>query len=169
MNTEAFEHIINGRKNKLFRYALRILLNPAEAEDVVQEVFIKLWDHREQMDNIQNIDHWCLTVTRNLSIDKLRNKHNKTATLDFGTEISSAYANPYKQTLLNDAITQLHELMSKLPQQQRDAVHFRDIEGLSYQEIAENLAATPEQVKTWIFRGRQKLKTAFQKANDHGL
>ena len=59
-------------KNKLFRLALRITLDRAEAEDVVQETIIKVWNRREEWDQIENIEAFCLTVCRNLAVDKTR-------------------------------------------------------------------------------------------------
>lgn len=169
MKPEELTHIITEKKDRLYRFAYRFLASTAEAEDVVQEVFIKLWAKKNDLWKVQNLDAWCMTLTRNLSLDKLRNKHQKTVALETGSEVHAASLNPDRQTELNDSIRHVHRILNNLPENQRAAIHLRDIEGLSYQEITEVLQATPEQVKTWIFRGRQKIKSEFQKAESYGL
>src|SRR6056300_55888 len=77
MDIQAFNKTISPIKDKLFRIAYNVVGNRMEAEDVVQEVFIKLWERREKMNEIDNIEAWSIRVTKNLSIDKLRSKHNK--------------------------------------------------------------------------------------------
>ena len=59
-------------KNELYRLALRITLNPAEAEDTVQDTMIKVWNRREQWDEIESIEAFCLTICRNLALDKAK-------------------------------------------------------------------------------------------------
>ena len=69
MNLEAFENRVLPAKNKLYRFALRFLGNEEEAKDVVQEVLIRVWNGREQMNEIQNWEACCMRITRNLSLD----------------------------------------------------------------------------------------------------
>src|SRR5687768_83056 len=78
MDLEAFEKRVLPAKNKLFRFALRFLGNEEEAKDIVQEVFIRVWNGREKMNEVHNWEAWCMRITRNLSLDRVRLMKGKT-------------------------------------------------------------------------------------------
>ncbi|MCC6726385.1 MAG: RNA polymerase sigma factor [Saprospiraceae bacterium] len=161
MNQEAFKTKILPIKNRLYRFALGIVGQAAEAEDVVQEVFIKLWNQRSQMDTISNVEAWCITATRNLSIDKLRSKHQRLQPIAAGFDLHDQAATPYEAIVTNDVFDQVRSLMNRLPEKQRDIMQLRDIEGLSYQEIAEALNVPMDQVKVYLFRARKAVREAL--------
>jgi RNA polymerase sigma-70 factor (ECF subfamily) len=169
MNPKEFANIIMPIKDKLYRFALRMLRDPAEAEDVVQEVFIKVWDRRNDLDRYRSLEAWCMTLTRNLSIDKTRSRHNKTRDIEESYGLASPTTSPEKQTELNDTMDQLRQIMHELPDNHRVAIHLRDIEGMSYQEISETMDVSLDLVKTYIFRGRQKIKNELLKTEAYGL
>ena len=77
MNIESFQNRVLPVRNKLYRFALRFLNNEDEAKDVVQEVFIRVWNGREQMTDVQNWEAWCMRITRNLSLDRIRSMTRK--------------------------------------------------------------------------------------------
>ena len=84
-------------KNELYRLALRITLNPADAEDVVQETMMKIWNRRAQWEQIESMEAFCLTICRNLALDKTRKMGNLDQSLDTGehdTPDHSYAANP---------------------------------------------------------------------------
>jgi RNA polymerase sigma-70 factor (ECF subfamily) len=128
-------------KNELYRLALRITLNPAEAEDVVQETMIRVWNRREQWDEIESIEAFCLTICRNMALDRQKSAANQTDTLDNGHDAPDhSYAsNPEEQTVQKDRVALVRRLMDQLPEKQRACMQLRDIEGKSYKEIAEVL------------------------------
>ncbi len=158
MNHHDFKTKILPIKNRLFRFALGILGQAAEAEDVVQEVFIKLWNNRQQIANISNIEAWCITATKNLSIDKLRSKHQRLQPIAAGFDLQDQSANPYEAVVAHDVFDQVRNLMNGLPDKQRDIMQLRDIEGMSYQEIAEALSVPMDQVKVYLFRARKAVR-----------
>ena len=126
-------------KNQLYRLALRITLDSAEAEDVVQETLIKVWNKRDTWEEIDNIEAFCFTVCRNLSLDSVKNKRSQTESLD---------DKPVEK--------------DSLPEKQRECIQLRDFEGKAYKDIATLLGMTEEQVKVNIFRARQAVKQRFQ-------
>lgn len=162
MNHHDFKTKILPIKNRLFRFALGIVGQAAEAEDVVQEVFIKLWNNRQQLDAISNVEAWCITATRNLSIDKLRSKHQRLQPMAAGFDLHDQSATPYEAVVSNDVISQVRNLMSRLPEKQRDIMQLRDIEGLSYQEIADTLDVPMDQVKVYLFRARKAVRAGLE-------
>ena len=113
------------------------------------------------MDAITNIEAWCITATRNLSIDKLRSKHQRLQPIAAGFDLHDHSATPYEAVVTNDVFDQVRSLLNRLPEKQRDIMHLRDIEGLSYQEISEALNVPMEQVKVYLFRARKAVREGF--------
>ena len=81
MNTIKFLNDILPLKNVLYRLALRITLNKAEAEDVVQDTMMKLWSRRETLAEVESIESFCLTICRNLAVDKTRKAERQNASM----------------------------------------------------------------------------------------
>ena len=162
-----FRNDILPLKDRLFRLALRITLNPAEAEDVVQETMLKVWSRRDTWDTIENIEVFCLAICRNLAIDKTRHAATQTLSLDNEMEPSdeSHHANPEAQAVQRDRIQLVRRLMDQLPEKQRSCMQLREMEGKSYKDIAAILSITEEQVKVNIFRARQAIREQFKKAD----
>jgi RNA polymerase sigma-70 factor (ECF subfamily) len=158
MNLETFKSDILPIKNKLLRVALRITCNPQEAEDVVQETLIKVWEQRKTLSGVRNIEAWCMQLTKNRSIDKRRLRNNQNEGLDNAYGLSSAEHTPDRQAELSDSYRQIQQLMQELPDNQRMAMQLRDIDEFTYQEIADTLEMPLSQVKTNIFRARKSVR-----------
>lgn len=158
MNLTEFKNSILPAKDKLYRMALRIVGDRAEAQDVVQEVFIKIWKKRAHLDEISNIDAFCMRMTKNLAIDKTRSKHKRTQSLGHGLDFATHSRNPHQQVETNDTINRVRQLMETLPTKQKMVMQLRDIEEMSYDEIAKSLDIPMNQVKVNLFRARKKIR-----------
>lgn len=170
MDIQAFETKVLPSKNKLFRFALRLLGNVDEAQDVVQEVLIKVWNGRESMHQIKNWEAWCMRLTRNLSLDRLRAQQRKaTDSLVVGMEVKQDGLSPLEKTELTESMQQVSKLMALLPEKQRQVMHLRDVEGYSYSEICEILELDMSQVKISLFRARNSVREKLVKINAYGL
>ena len=170
MNLEAFENRVLPAKNKLFRFAFRMLGSSEEAKDIVQDVMIKVWNGREQMAEIQNMEAWCMRITKNLSLDKLRSRQRRaTDSIDEGFEVRHEALSPHENTELNESMVRINQLIAALPEKQRQVIHLRDIEGYSYNEICEMLELDMSQVKVSLFRARNAVREKLVKMNAYGL
>ena len=172
MKKISFRNDILPLKNELYRLALRITLNPAEAEDIVQETMIKVWNRRDQWDDIDSIEAFCLTICRNLSLDKMKKMANQSQSLsegEYDTPDRSYSSNPEEQAVQQDRVALVRRLIDELPEKQRSVMQLRDFEGKSYKEIAEIMAISEEQVKVNIFRARQAIKQRFIETEKYGL
>lgn len=157
-------------KDQLFRLALRITLNRAEAEDVVQETMIKVWNNREKWEEIESIEAYCFTITRNLAIDSTRKQSNKLISLDESqSEKPDRTSNPYEDINAKDRLNTVKYLINNLPEKQKSCLQLRDFEGKAYKEIAGILGITEDQVKINIFRARQAIKQRYQEFDKYGL
>ena len=157
----SIEQLTYKIKDKLFRFAYRIVGDSADAQDVVQDVFVKVWDKRSDLADIQNPEAWCMTLTKNAALDKLRSKHRRTTDLEAVGAVADAQPTPHLQAETGDMVAKIKLLMHQLPEKQRLAMHLRDIEGLSYEEISETLQMPLPQVKVNIHRARQTLRAAL--------
>lgn len=169
MQELSFRNDILPLKDKLFRLALRITFDRAEAEDVVQETLIRVWNKRDEWSQFGSIDAYCLTVARNLAIDRSERKDSRTVELTLEMEQASDASSPYEKLVNKERMTLIHRLMNKLPEKQRLIMLLRDVEGKSYKEIAAVLNLTEEQVKVNLFRARQKVKQTFIDIEGYGL
>ena len=165
MKTISFQSDILPLKNELFRMALRITQNREEAEDVVQETMIKVWNRREQWPQLDSIEAFCLTICRNLALDKLRRKDKQVQSLgdDIDPTDHSHGSNPEQVAIHNERTQMVHRLISELPERLRTCMQLRDIEGKSYRDIATILDITEQQVKVNIFRARQAVREQYLK------
>lgn len=158
MLTKEFMDLVLPYKDKLFRYALRIIGNSFEAEDIVQEVFIKVWKKKDQFLGITNKEAWCMTMTRNLAIDKKRAKRVQTSDIDSFFHIADKGARPDAATESNDTVKLIKSIIGQLPDKQKNILHLRDVEGYTYQEISDITGYKVAQVKVYLHRARITLR-----------
>lgn len=165
MRVEDFTGIIDPIKDKLYRYALRIVKNEMEAEDVVQEVIIKLWKKKEQFAEIDNKEAWCMTLTRNLSIDKTRSRKGRTESIEDYHHVKDRTSDPHSKAQSSDMMKHIMELMDTLPENQKSVLHLRDVEGYSYKEISKITTLSVDQVKVNLYRARKSMRDKLTNSN----
>ena len=169
MKNISFKTDVLPMKDKLFRLAFRITLNQQDAEDVVQETLIKIWNRHEQWDEIESLEAWAMTIARNMALDVLRKQDNhRTVSLDEpNTQHPSPITHtPYEQMMEKERIAMVRNLMNSLPEKQRTAMQLRDFEDKSYKEIAAIMQISEDQVKINIFRARQFIKKTYDSLQD---
>ena len=169
MKKLSFRDDVLPLKDKIFRLALRITLSRAEAEDIVQDVLIKVWNRRDDLAEVDSIEAYSLTVCRNLSLDRLQRKENDNVNLDDAPPTEADDAPPDLQMIRNERIDNIKRLIERLPIPQRAAMQLRDMEGKTYKEISAITGQTEEQVKVNIFRARQYIRKQFEKIENYGL
>lgn len=169
MKKLSFRDDVLPLKDKIFRLALRITLSRAEAEDIVQDVLIKVWNRRDDLAEVDSIEAYSLTVCRNLSLDRLQRKENDNVNLDDAPPTEADDAPPDLQMIRNERIDNIKRLIERLPIPQRAAMQLRDIEGKTYKEISAITGQTEEQVKVNIFRARQYIRKQIEKIENYGL
>lgn len=169
MKTISFRDDVLPLKDKIFRLALRITLNRQEAEDIVQDVLIRVWNKRNELAEVESIEAYSLTICRNLAIDRNGRKENSNVALDDAPPTETEEAPPDLQLMQNERLNQIRLLFNRLPPQQKAAMQLRDIEGMSYKEIEKITGQTQEQVKVNIFRARQYIRKQIEKLENYGL
>lgn len=169
MKKVSFQNDVLPLKNQLFRLALRITLSREEAEDIVQDTMIKVWDKRYEWSNIDSIEAYSLRICRNLSLDRLKKRDNQNDSFEEEQLDTVHTSTPQDRLIDQDRLRVVKEIVDSLPEKQRSCMQLRDFEGKQYKEIADILGITEEQVKVNIFRARQAVKQRFQKIEQYGL
>ena len=155
-------------RHKLYRFAFRILGSVEEAEDVVQEVLIKTWTKREELPTLNNVEAWCMRVTKNMSLDRLRRRQKREYTGTEALDIAAEEPGPLQWTEQNEFMEKIQIIIQKLPENQRMVLQLREIEGYSYKEIEEVLEMTSAQVKVNLHRARTYLRKKLTQPETYG-
>jgi len=162
---QVFHEKVFPLRDKLYRFALSIVRKNDVAEDVVQEILIKAWDKREDWANWYNMDAMIFTMTRNLSLDKLKSKNNQLLSIPEGYDTPSGGSGPVQRVIDKDIGIIIDKAIGKLTEIQRMVIQLRDIEGYTYKEIAAMTDLTMAQVKVNLHRGRLELREMLKNKN----
>lgn len=169
MKEISFRNDILPLKDKLYRLALRITLDSAEAEDIVQDTMIRVWNKRDEWAQFNSIEAFCLTVARNLAIDRSQKSEAQNIELTTETQEMSDGSTPERQLERSEQMDLVRKLINELPEKQRTIIQLRDIEEKSYKEIADVMQLTEDQVKMTLFRARQRIKAKYNEIQSYGL
>ena len=169
MQKISFRNDILPLKDKLFRLASCITRNREEAEDIVQDTMLRVWNRREEWNVWETVEGFCLTICRNLAIDRSQKMDARHVELTPEVTELPDMAAPDKLMERDERLGLLHRLIAELPEKQRTILQLRDVEGKSYKEIAEILQLTEEVVKVNLFRARQRIKLKYNEIDTYGL
>lgn len=170
MERQRFQTEVLPLKDKLFRLALRITLNREDAQDVVQETMLRVWDARERWNTIESMEAFCITICRNQALDFMKKAGRRNVSLEEEMpQNADVEASPHEQLVRGEGIRLIRRAMDSLPEVQRSIMELRDIEGKSYEEIGLLLALSDAQVKVYLHRARKKMKTIIEQIEHYGL
>ncbi len=158
----AWERIVRLYWRKVFNVAYKFVGKHDEAEDLTQDIFLKIFKSLETFDRRANFQTWLISVSRNLCIDHYRSVRKERETIDRDVDANeltpaAADASPIAALEQRDRVTLLRDALASLPEALRTAVVMRDIQECSYQEIADRLQLPEGTVKSRINRGRTEL------------
>jgi RNA polymerase sigma-70 factor, ECF subfamily len=168
MNSEEFKKLYFHFYNKLYRLALRILSNSNDAEDAVQEVYIKLWNIREKLMETSNPEAYAITIIKNHCIDKLKLNHTiRFNDIQHGNHLSEEN-NPLEQIVQKDNNYKLLKIIELLPEPFKKIIILRDIENLSFDEIQDITGYSTNNIRVCLSRARKKVRDEFLKFHNYG-
>jgi len=158
----AWDAIVQQYRRKVFNVAYKFVGRHEEAEDLTQDIFIKIFKSLATFDRRANFQTWLISVSRNLCIDHYRSVRQERQTIDYQidpNELSPVSRDPGPIAAIEqqDRVVLLREALAALPESLRRAVLMRDIQELTYQEIADRLHLPEGTVKSRINRGRTEL------------
>ncbi|MCY4780307.1 RNA polymerase sigma-70 factor [Sphingobacterium sp. UT-1RO-CII-1] len=166
-NERAFDIVFEKYRHKIYTFSVSILHEPALAQDVVQDVMIKLWQMEERLLEVKNLDQWLRVMTRNRTIDILRSKKHMSDQLSyFSCEEQLRDNTTQEQILYKDLQHILNRAIAGLPIQQQRVYQLIEVEGFNNKEVANELGLTPATVQTHLKLARRKLRAYLLKYSD---
>ncbi len=156
---QAFRQLYGATSAKLFGVCLRVLKNRTDAEDVLQEIYVKIWHNagKYQVSGYSPIT-WLVAIARNGAIDCIRSRKPEAADLSAAEEIADAGPTPEQFALQGGESERLRHCLEKLSAGRAEAVKAAYMEGYSYQELAERLGQPINTVRTWLRRSLISLR-----------
>jgi len=143
MNSEDFKQQLFGFKNKLYRLSLRLLSDQQEAEDAVQETYLKLWKMRKSLHHYNSKEALAMTMTKNYCLDQLK---------------ANSLPDPHELTELKDDASKINFLINALPEQQKIVMQLRDVEQYEFEEIANITGMNLNAVRVNLSRARKQIR-----------
>ena len=155
---------------KLYRIAYALLDNKADAEDILQDAYCKLWNKRDELGDIQNPEAFSITLVKNLCLDFLRSpkasRRDNEETLE--TVLLTTDSSPEKELEEKEDIRRIQELIEQLPENQRQVIRLRGIEDCSYEDIDQITGLSSSNIRTLLSRARKLIREKLEKASCHG-
>ena len=168
MDLQAFKQRILPVQGRLFRLAQLFLRNREEAEDALQDVLLRLWTNRQQLDTYHSVEALAVQMTKNLCLDRLKSPAHQKMTNDAGLlALQAEGASPYRQVELADSAGLIRRLVEDLPAQQKLILHLRDVEEYSFEEIEQVTGLSINNIRVILSRARLRLRESYVKANDY--
>ena len=161
MSTKEFKDKVLSLSGRIFPMVGRMLENHENAEDAVQEIMIKLWDRRKQIEKHPNITGFVLLTARNYCIDLLKKKTPKMDSSDLQLKVLISEAID-SQIEWQELIGIVESLLEELPEQQREVMMLRDIDGFEFAEIAAATNLKVEHVRVLLSRARKQVSVKLK-------
>lgn len=164
MELERFKITVLPLREKLLNFSYKLTEDRSDAEDIVQEVFLKLWSIRDKLDQYHSVEALAMQVAKNRSFDRLRTRriHETEATT---LSLDSGQMTPAEELEQRDAASCIRRLIGRLPALQQQIIRLKDVEGYEVAEIAEITGTQAEAVRVNLSRARKKIRDQFLELN----
>ena len=164
MTRADFNDLVRQLNRNLYGYAFRILRNQEEAEDAVQEVFIKLWKLGDKLNGYNSIGALAITMIKNFCIDQLRKRKHQNQEEHERQDINNGdSASPFEIMESRESADILHNIINNLPDIYKNVIQLREIDGLSYEEIAGKTENNINTLRVTLSRARKMIRDEFNK------
>lgn len=164
MELETFKSTVLPLRDKLLKYSVKLTDDGADAEDIVQEAFLKLWYIRDRLDGYQSVEALSVQVVKNLCLDKLRSKRMDSMP-ENSESILADTVTPEQMLEQHDAVAIIGRLIQQLPTLQQCIIRMKDVEGYELSEIAQITGTQIESVRVNLSRARKKVREQFLMLN----
>lgn len=167
---DAFTENVHQYQDRIYGFACVYLKDDAAAKDVTQDVFIRYWNHYDEVDDDRAIA-WLMRVTRNACIDLLRKRQTRRKSVTVDSEnlhrAPDSEANPHADAESTDFETRLDAALAEIDEPYRSVVTMRELHNMKYKEISDALDMPINTVKVYIHRGRKKLRHELAEVLDY--
>jgi RNA polymerase sigma factor (sigma-70 family) len=155
--------------NKLLRFALQILQDEEEAKDVLQDIFLKLWQKRDELAKVENLEAFAIRMIRNRCLDVIRTRRTVSMELVKHKKLADEECSDSELLENADSVGLIKRIIAGLPELQRTIIQLRDIEQLEYEEIAEATDLNVNAIRVSLSRARKKVRDEILKIQNYGI
>jgi len=159
LNRKEYNIAVNNFSGRLFGYCLKYLQSKADADDIVQDVFEKLWENRKKVDFVKS-KSWLFTTAHNRMLNFIKRQNR----ISYVNEVESNERQTCQIHQI-ELVEIIEHSLSTLPPVQKSIILLRDLEGYNYKEIGDMLMLSESQVKVYLFRARNKIKKQLKNLN----
>jgi RNA polymerase sigma-70 factor (ECF subfamily) len=168
MTQTDFVKLVMPFKDKVFRLAKRLLVSNEEAEDATQEILMKLWNNKKQIEAYKNVEAFSMTMTKNFCLDRLKSKQAQNLKI-VHSNYQDNNTSLQKQLELNDSVDWVSKIIEQLPEQQKIILQLRDIEQYDFEEIAEMLDMNQTAIRVALSRARKTIREQLTNTHSYGI
>lgn len=168
MTANEFKTLFLPCNRQLYRMAFRLTGNQQEAEDLVQETYLRLWSRRQALTDIENARAFSLMTLRNVWLDDIRRKRiecSESPPEDYPLADETDMARQFEDRNTSELIMRL---MRQLPEQQRQVMMMRDVSDLSFDEIVESTGLSQVNIRTLLSRARKRIREQYNRLLNDG-
>ena len=167
MTQTDFVKLVMPFKDKVFRLAKRLLVSHEEAEDATQEILMKLWNNKKQIEAYKNVEAFSMTMTKNFCLDRLKSKQAQNLKI-VHSNYQDNNTSLQKQVELNDSVAWVSKIIEQLPEQQKIILQLRDIEQYEFEEIATMLDMNETAIRVALSRARKTIREQLTQTHHYG-
>lgn len=154
----AFSSLFYAYKDRLYGFVFSLTRSRVQSEDIVQDVFLKIWQNRAQLGDVENISTYIFKMVRNYAIDKLRRLAKEIEIREVLVGEDEHLHTPEKELLRKEQRELIQKALEKLPSQQRKIYSMHRLQGMKFDEIAQELGLSTSTVKNHIFRASENIR-----------
>ena len=166
MTDKEFKHRVLSLSGRVYPLAARLLGNDKEAEDAVQDIMIKLWHKKKQLAKHPNVNGFVFLTARNYCLDLIKSK-KKFVISERPVESEAEKINDDDKEYVKGKFKKVQKIINQLPDQQREIILMRDLDGLEFDEISESTGYKQEHIRVILSRARKSVRETYQKANKY--
>jgi RNA polymerase sigma factor (sigma-70 family) len=167
MHSTDFKARVYPLQDNLLRLAYSMLHNKEEAEDVAQEIMLRLWKRKESLNELDNLKAFALKITKNLCLDKIKLRKKVVGEIE-NMAIISQNRNPEEILETANTVATFFDILKMLPEQQQLIVHLRNVEGLSFEEIEAITELNINVIRVTLSRARKSINEIYQRYYNNG-
>ena len=168
MNQNEFTALVMPFKDKIYRLAKRFLISRDSAEDVTQDIYLKLWRNKEKLKTYNSVEAFAMTMTKNHCLDVLKLKNSSNLKIIHNNYKDNSQ-NLDRETDIKDSVSIVHKLIDGLPTKQKLIIQLRDVEQYSFEEIGKILEIKPTAVRVALSRARKTIREKLLKKHKYGI
>ncbi len=163
MSEKEFRNIVLPLNRKIFAYALSFLKNDTDARDALQDIYLKLWKMKDQLNELNNLEAFCIRITRNYCLDriKLKKNHLSIEDISLSEDITEAKTRNDNANLQKQQLNSIRKHMNSLPETQRTIMLLKDFEGYDYDEISDILHININTIRVNLSRARKAVRKKY--------